>query len=166
MTTENSDDFQMFYKAEATRLVRNLRQRERVSEALAEDIAQHAMLVVYRKWTEIKPEAPARISYLYTAAKRKAVQEKKKNSPTVDIDEIPEHAGLIEDGLAEWPRYLAWLYEPLTLRQRRVVSAVHLDGNSIQEVGELLGICPNTVKNDLRKALWVLRNKVQEEGER
>lgn len=121
----------------------------------AEEAADDAMMAVFNNWGEI--ENP--IAFLYTVAQRrgsdaarKALAREKSEAKAMRdsqlLAETPEEIGLTQDILNA--------LKSLPPRQREVI-AMRMDGYTMPEMAEWLGITEAGVRSTLRKARTALK---------
>jgi RNA polymerase sigma factor (sigma-70 family) len=142
-------EFARFYRDHINRLVAYLVYQGAAAH-LAADIAQDAMVSVFRRWPEIKSPR----GYAWTVAYRAFIRHA-LNDPEQPAGEVPEPAALLpRPAEAE-----AWLQEQHTIhvlqalpRRQRQVLALTVDGWTPAEIAELLGLAPAAVRSNLKKA--------------
>ena len=135
---------------------------------LAHDIVQETFIRVWQHRTRLKPHLPffpylLRISgnLIKDHFKYKNVRSKYEDDvplPEKSRQDDPEAAfrvGALEDEITK-------VVNTLPDRCRVVFLLSRIEGKSHAEIGEILGIAPKTVENQIRHALYVLRRKLAE----
>lgn len=155
--------FDEFYRAEYKKLVRVLmKQGARFGEA--EDAAQVAMADAYRQWKNLRNPA----AWVGRAAVRQHIKDRKRESRLKQLVEQVAHEERLDDPAApdgvdsdEHAR-VSELLAQLPPAQRDVM-ALFLDGYKPQEIAELLGKKPVTVRTNLTQARKSLRQHLENE---
>ena len=143
------DDFEEFYRAELPRLVALA--RSLCGPALADDVAQEAMLAAYRRWKQVRelerPDAYVRracANLAVSQVRRRLVEVRAlarltaRRSPPVEVDEPTE---------TFWSHVRA-----LPARQAQVVALHYVLDLGVDEVAATLEISTGTVKTHLSRA--------------
>lgn len=137
-------------------------------EEAATDIAQEVFVKVYERWGEFETIDHAR-AFLYTIARNLALDDlKHKKAQDNYIQSFPEnnetveHAFLKEVTRQETFRILYSAIDHLPAQTRQVI-LYSLEGLSVQEVGDRMGISANTVKTLKKNAYASLRNLLSRE---
>ncbi len=135
---------------------------------LAHDIVQETFIRVWQHRSRLKPHLPF-FPYLLKIS-RNLVRDhfKYTNVRTKHEDDIPApqksrmddpeaafRVGALEEKIAK-------VVNSLPDRCRAVFLLSRIDGKSHSEIGEILGISPKTVENQIRHALLVLRRELAE----
>jgi RNA polymerase sigma-70 factor (ECF subfamily) len=142
------DDFEAFYCAELPGLVALA--RALAGAQVAEDLAQEAMLVAYRRWSAVsqydRPEAWVRrtCANLAVSAFRRRLVELRGLARLVTRSEPAE---VDEDAEAFWKAV-----RQLPARQAQAAALRYLYGLSIAEISETLQISEGSVKVHLTRA--------------
>ena len=142
-------EFARFYRDHISRLAAYLIYQGAAAH-LAADIAQDAMVSVFRRWPEIKSPRAYTWKVAYRAFIRHAL-----NDPEQPAGEVPEPAGLLprpaeaEAWLQE--QHIIHVLQALPPRQRQVL-ALTIDGWTPAEIAELLALAPAAVRSNLKKA--------------
>jgi len=151
--------------------IKSFMQRSGVNEAAAEELAQEALLAVWRKAELFDPASTGAAAWIFTIARNLRIdahRREQRNGLTetsdVDIefqvDESPQpdrqlaatQAGQrVRDALSQ-----------LSSDQMRVVELSFFEEKAHAEIAELLGIPLGTVKSRLRLAMTKLRNLLSE----
>ncbi|GAA3081753.1 sigma-70 family RNA polymerase sigma factor [Streptosporangium carneum] len=142
-------EFSAFYRSTFRQLIAFLI-KQGASVPIASDIAQDTMIKVYQRWTDIdQPKA-----WVHTVASRALVRK------IADIhehphDQVPEPTSLLPcpDTVAEWEtRHDALrVFRSLPPRQRQVLAWTY-SGFTPSEIAQQLGMTPNVVSANLKKA--------------
>lgn len=144
--------FDDFYRVQFPRLVPLA--RALCGSAIADDIAQEAMLAAYRNWRRVSemaaPEAWVRrtCANLAVSAFRRRISEAKA---LVRIGHTVEHPALSPDDEAFWAAV-----RTLPKRQAQSAALRYLYDLSVAEVAETLDISEGSVKQHLSRARAVL----------
>jgi RNA polymerase sigma factor (sigma-70 family) len=121
------------------------------SRAEAEDATQEALILAWRKWDSISEPA----AWVRTTASRIFWRRARKRCNQVVLlgDEIADQAATETDlaVFTEEQQNVLRLLRALPARQR-AVAALYYDGMSYEEIADLLGSQPNTVRSQLRHA--------------
>ncbi len=124
------------------------------SRADAEDAVQEAMILAWRQWDTI--EEPA--AWVRKVAIRKHWKLAQSRQQTVSLNEVAvEPASNNELGIfAEEQQQVLRLLRSLP-EQQRIAAALNYDGLASEEIAELTGKSPATVRSNLRHARTALR---------
>ena len=143
------ESFETFYRRQLPQLL--VLARALVGPLLAEDVAQEAMLVVYRRWTDVRvlesPEGWARSVCLHKAvslARRRTVEQRVLRQ--IGSFRTPP-ARLVEDDERFWS-----LVRGLPHRQAQVVALHFALDLGVAEIASTLGCAEGTVKVHLSRA--------------
>jgi RNA polymerase sigma-70 factor, ECF subfamily len=147
--------------------IKSFMQRSGVSEAVAEELAQEAMLTVWRKAPLFDPTTTGAAAWMFTIArnlridahrrdKRGALMETSDVEIEFQVDESPQPDSRLAATQSE-ERVRAALSQ-LSSDQMRVVELSFFEEKAHVEIAELLGIPLGTVKSRLRLAMARLRN--------
>ena len=141
-------DFATFYRTFAPSLI-NFLIWHGASFELAADVAQETMRLAYGDWINIGfPRAWAR-----RVAARELARRVSETDYEILTDRVPERPALLVDGAdlsGESKRIMA-LIGQLPPRQRQVMAWTY-DGYLPHEIAEEIGISPDAVRSNLRKA--------------
>jgi RNA polymerase sigma-70 factor (ECF subfamily) len=150
--------------------VKAFMQRSGVSEAAAEELAQEALLAVWRKAALFDPASTGAAAWIFTIARNLRIdahrREKRGLTETSDVeiefqvDDSPQPDSQLAAAQSE-ERVRAALSQ-LSSDQMRVVELSFFEEKAHAEIAELLGIPLGTVKSRLRLALTRLRNLLSE----
>ncbi len=134
------------YRELGPNLVRYLRRLLRHS-GLAEDIAQDAFLIMWRRWPYIRNHENLR-GYLYKVATRLAWDMVKERTRVLLREETLDHTGREREGSSRgYDERLAVreAVEKLPLRQRQAVWLFYFCGFQQDEIAEIMQIKRDTV---------------------
>jgi len=136
-------------------------------EAEAEDIAQEALLRLWRAGETLDVGPHGLRPWLRRVTSNLCLDRIRSARRTVVVDEVPEiaeppaqAAGLEEQDLA---RRVAEAMAVLPERQRRALTLFHHEGLSQAEVGEVLGVSDEAVESLLSRARRALRASLEKE---
>ena len=139
-----------------------------IGEEEAADIAQEVLVKVYERWTEFETSENAR-AFLYIIARNMCFDHlKHKRAENNYILSFPDNHEMVEQTFLkevtrqETFRILYNAIEQLPDSTRQVI-LYSLEGNSVQEVGDKMGISVNTVKTLKKNAYAALRNLLSRE---
>jgi RNA polymerase sigma-70 factor (ECF subfamily) len=136
-------------------------------EAEAEDIAQEALLRLWRAGETLELGPHGLRPWLRRVTSNLCLDRIRSSRRTVVVDELPEVAepptqetGLEEQDLA---RRVAGAMNELPERQRRALTLFHHEGLSQAEVGEVLGVSDEAVESLLSRARRALRASLEKD---
>jgi len=136
-------------------------------EAEAEDIAQEALLRLWRAGETLELGPHGLRPWLRRVTSNLCLDRIRSTRRTVVTDEVPEVAeeatqetGLEEQDLA---RRVGAAINALPERQRRALTLFHHEGLSQAEVGEALGISDEAVESLLARARRTLRSSLEKD---
>ncbi len=136
-------------------------------EAEAEDIAQEAMLRLWRAGETLDLGPHGVRPWLRKVTSNLCLDRIRASRRTVVTDEVPEMAeaptqavGLEEQDLA---RRVAEAMAALPERQRQALTLFHHEGMSQAEVGEVLGVSDEAVESLLARARRALRTTLEKD---
>jgi RNA polymerase sigma-70 factor (ECF subfamily) len=134
----------------------------------AEDIAQQALLTVYRKIGQFRGDAPLAV-WLYrltmrtalqrrrTLARRRALDERAHTEATRRVYETDPGGRVDRDRLTALVREC---YDRLPPQQRAALSLVDLEGYTPAEAADLMELAPVTLRANLFKARSSIRRRI------
>jgi len=140
----DSEDFDVFFSGEWSRLVAFCCAAFRLPRAVAEEIAQEAFLQLYRYRSTV--DAPG--AYLRKIATRMAL----RLPPEIPHEDIAEAGGALSGDSRLEGRHLVREALAQLSQQQRVVFALHLDDYSDSQIGAILGLGTATVRSYRRHA--------------
>jgi RNA polymerase sigma-70 factor (ECF subfamily) len=136
-------------------------------EAEAEDIAQEALLRLWRAGNTLELGPHGLRPWLRRVTSNLCLDRIRSSRRTVVVDELPEiaepprqEAGLEEQDLAS---RVAEAMGALPERQRRALTLFHHEGLSQAEVGEVLGVSDEAVESLLARARRALRASLEKD---
>ena len=155
--SRRSDDFTEFYRAELPRLVTLA--RALCGTATADDVAQEAMLVAYRRWSQVKdyrqPEAWVRrtcANLAVSSFRRRVVELRGLTRLAARPEPVPA-----DDRAEEF-----WAaVRTLPRRQAQAAALRYLYGLDVAEIAATLGIGQGSVKVHLTRARAALAEALQ-----
>lgn len=153
-------DFEALYQIEYPRLVRFLYALTG-SPTEAEDLAQEAFVRLFLKWKKVRDfERPAawlrRVAINLASSWRRRL----KLSRRVTAADVDQNSGIGSPDLE-----LLSALRQLPLRQRMAIALHYFEDRPIDEVAELLGSAPGTVKTHLYRARQRLASLLQEDND-
>lgn len=145
------------YEKPLHRLIRNL-----VPDTHdGEDVAQEVFLAAYRRLASYDPARGAFSTWLYTIARNKCLNARKKRRP-VALDPLPEmlvtRAPDTESVEAEWFCLLDEALDALPFAQKTVFVLAEIQDLSLEEISQIEGVPVGTVKSRLGRAKEKLRS--------
>lgn len=139
------------------------------NDGLAEDLAQEALLAVWRKASLFDPERAGAATWVFTIARNLRIDTLRRERPTEplppeterqDADASPgAEAELI---IAERDRTLRIALQVLPPEQAQLVQLAFYEDKPHREIEVVLGIPLGTVKSRLRMAMQRLRNALDD----
>ncbi|NYI41906.1 sigma-70 family RNA polymerase sigma factor [Demequina lutea] len=140
---------------------------------IAEEVAQEALVEVWRIAARYHPERGSARAWILTIAHRRAVDRVRSEQAHTDrllahgphlgsTHEEPDHVVEVAYGRWEAERVRAGL-EALTTRQREALDLTYFKGYTNKELAEALGIPLGTAKARIRDGLIKLRDAWEEE---
>jgi RNA polymerase sigma-70 factor (ECF subfamily) len=134
--------------------------------SLSEDILQEVFIKIYRKLQWLQEVEMFR-AWTYRIATREAFKQLKKKRLLQQMGDetlqLPAPA-LQDEKITELVSYLPQLITHISPASRTVIVLHYLHELSLEEVAEILGIAPGTVKSRLAYGLAGLRNAFQQMG--
>ena len=136
----------------------------------AEDVAQEAMLRLWRQATDWRA-GEARVStWLYRVVHNLCIDRIRKRRPQVPVEDAPEPVdpdpGVLERmAQTERSRAVAAAIQELPDRQRRALVLRHFEGMSNPEIGEALECSVEAVESLLARARRQLTKRMMEQRE-
>lgn len=136
--------------------------RAGLSDADAEDILQETLLAIHLKRHTWHPDAPVG-PWVHAIARHKLVDALRRQGRAIHVP-IDDFENVLTDGAGE-PHTLTADVErhlsALSVRQRDVVSAIALDGQSISEAARRLAMSEGAVRVALHRGLAALSAKLR-----
>ena len=126
----------------------------------AQDVAQDAFVIAYRKLTKLQ-KAQAFGPWLLSIVKREALRTKRKR---LDRSEVPVPDNVLADSEVWWQEYQRLLptLDNLPEQERLVVSLRYIDGLSVREIAETTKRPIGTVTKQLSRGVKRLRSFILE----
>lgn len=158
------EQFEVFYRTNYARLV-GLGVAMSGNHETARDLAQEAMIRAHDRWPQLGsldvPVAWVRrvMVNLLIDHHRRSTSEQTMLSRVARLRK-PDHDDVIDD--QSWRS----LMMSLPMQQRAIIVLHYGDDRSVDEVADLLGVSPGTVKSTLSKARQKLRTQIGEEANR
>ncbi len=151
--------------------IKSFMQRSGVSEAAAEELAQEALLAVWRKAELFDPASTGAAAWIFTIARNLRIDAHRRErrgglTETSDVeiefqvDESPQPDSQL--AAAQSGQRVRAALSQLSSDQKRVVELSFFEEKAHAEIAELLGIPLGTVKSRLRLAMTKLRNLLSE----
>src|SRR5699024_4366138 len=138
--------------------------------AEAEDVAQEAMLRLWRQAADWRA-GEARIStWLYRVVQNLCIDRLRRRRPSVAVEDVPEPADpqpsvLLRMARSESSRAVAAAITALPGRQRQAIVLRHFEGWSNPQIGEALDCSVEAVESLLARARRALAAKLNDERE-
>lgn len=136
-----------------------LRQAWRVlgDQAEAEDVAQEAMLRLWRQAADWRTGEARVTTWLYRVVQNLCIDRIRKRRPSVPVEDAPEpvdpNPGVLEQmAQTDQSRMIAAAIADLPERQRQAIVLRHFDGLSNPEIGEALECSVEAVESLLARA--------------
>lgn len=133
---------------------------------LADDLAQEAMLRVWRKAKLFDPAKASASTWIFTIARNLRIDAARRAAkPALDPDEpslMPEHEPLADRQIevAARDQKIRAAFETLPPAQHEVVRLHFIDDMTHSEIAESLGLALGTVKSRLRLAFEKIRKEI------
>ncbi len=151
--------------------IKSFMQRSGVSQAAAEELAQEALLAVWRKAELFDPASTGAAAWIFTIARNLRIDAHRRErrgglTETSDVeiefqvDESPQPDSQL--AAAQSGQRVRAALSQLSSDQKRVVELSFFEEKAHAEIAELLGIPLGTVKSRLRLAMTKLRNLLSE----
>ena len=137
------------------------------SDAQAEEIVQDVMLTVWRKAKQFDPGKAAASTWIFTIARNRFIDTKRRERVMVDFDTCPEAEQVSEETAedeitqSELAADVAVAMAELPQAQAEVIQMAFIDGKSHSEIAEELGVPLGTVKSRIRLAFARLREVLE-----
>lgn len=125
----------------------------------AEDIVQEALLAIHTKRHTWEPSAPVG-PWVYAIARHKLIDAFRRRGQRVhiDIDEVADTLASEQAEIGE-DRAIAKAIAGLTGGQRSVVESVSIEGRSIRETADALGMKETAVRVALHRGLAAIASR-------
>lgn len=140
--------------------------RRGATTELAEELAQEAMLIVWRKASLFEADRATASAWIFTIVRNLRIDQLRRDRLMVDEDEIPEQVDTRppSDHVIDTARRSARLRAALATLppdQAEVVRLSFFDDRTHADIERALGIPLGTVKSRLRLAVAKLRNLLE-----
>ncbi len=135
--------------------------------ALAEDVAQEALLRAWRSPAILAEEDAAARRWLFTVARNLVIDDSRSARRTHEFatDDLPERGSPVDESDRVLDRLLIEdALVSLSPGHRRVVVSCYWLGRTVAETAEIEGVPAGTVKSRLHYAAKALRLALQERG--
>lgn len=167
--TQDQSAFQDFYDHFSGR-IKSFLIGKGMAEAIAEELAQEIMLIVWRKAGSYNPEKAAASTWLFTIARNRRIDYLRGNSRIeVELDdemlEVDSTEPTQEDrvDLSQQSVILEQAMSRLPQEQRQVLHLSYFRGQSHGAIAEWLNLPIGTVKSRIRLAMQSMRSEVYSE---
>ena len=133
----------------------------------AEDLAQEAMLVVWRKADRYAPERGSLAAWIFTIARNLQIDRLRRQSPEAyeDIDELeleaPEESGETQVQVRQRNELVLKAVAELPPDQRSVIEMSFVHDTPQSDIAQKLGLPLGTVKSRTRLAYIKLRERLE-----
>lgn len=159
----DDDEVLALYREHSRKMVGWIIRTYQLPAAEAEAITTDVFLIVRRKWAQIRGTYPR--SYAYTIAGRLAAKragrawrdERQHHHGEIDVADDHDDINAVITKLA-----ISQAIEKLPPAQRDVITARHIEGLSIQETAQRLGISQALVKSRTHEGMNALRRRFVE----
>lgn len=141
--------------------------RQGCSDGEADDLVQDVMLTVWRKARQFDPQKAAASTWIFTIARNRFIDVKRRARVMVDFDTCPEaeqaDETTAEDNMrqTELSSDVAAALAELPDAQAEVIRLSFIDGKSHSEIAEELGVPLGTVKSRIRLAFGRLKEVLE-----
>ena len=132
----------------------------------AEDLLQDGMIVIYRDLYQYKPTGAlgAWLRRVMVNVCLQHLRKKHRIIPTISLENYGERLETDEDLFSQFrARALIKMIQQLPPGYRMVFNLYVIEGNTHQEIADLMGISINTSKSQLSRAKATLRNLLEKE---
>ncbi|WP_372881261.1 sigma-70 family RNA polymerase sigma factor [Psychromonas sp.] len=140
-------------------------------EAMAMELVQETMLLVWRKAPMFNAEKGKASTWIYTVMRNQCFdmlrkkQSRKEDSISEDLWPMIEEQEAAQEGDHFQKRLLLSHLNSLPLQQKQVVEAIYLQEMTQQELAVHLDVPLGTVKSRLRLAIAKLKSKLEAEND-
>ena len=137
--------------------------------SLAEEIAQEAMIMVWRRAETYDPRQSAASTWIFTIARNKRIDRlRRENRPLPDMTDpavMPESIGTGEIQVArmQQEKKIRHALKNLPEEQAKMIFSAYYEEKSHREIAEESGVALGTVKSRIRLALNRLRAHIDED---
>ena len=137
--------------------------------SLAEEIAQEAMIMVWRRAETYDPRQSGASTWIFTIARNKRIDRlRRENRPLPDMTDpalMPEkvETGEIQVARQQQEKKIRHALKNLPEEQAKMIFSAYYEEKSHREIAEESGVALGTVKSRIRLALNRLRTHVDED---
>ena len=137
--------------------------------SLAEEIAQEAMIMVWRRAETYDPRQSAASTWIFTIARNKRIDRlRRENRPLPDMTDpavMPEsiETGEIQVARMQQEKKIRHALKNLPEEQAKMIFSAYYEEKSHREIAEESGVALCTVKSRIRLALNRLRAHIDED---
>jgi len=137
--------------------------------SLAEEIAQEAMIMVWRRAETYDPRQSAASTWIFTIARNKRIDRlRRENRPLPDMSDpavMPEsiETGEIQVARMQQEKKIRHALKNLPEEQAKMIFSAYYEEKSHREIAEESGVALGTVKSRIRLALNRLRAQIDED---
>ena len=137
--------------------------------SLAEEIAQEAMTMVWRRAETYDPRQSAASTWIFTIARNKRIDRlRRENRPLPDMTDpavMPEsiETGEIQVARMQQEKKIRHALKNLPEEQAKMIFSAYYEEKSHREIAEESGVALGTVKSRIRLALNRLRAQIDED---
>ena len=137
--------------------------------SLAEEIAQEAMIMVWRRAETYDPLQSAASTWIFTIARNKRIDRlRRENRPLPDMTDpavMPENieTGEIQVARMQQEKKIRHALKNLPEEQAKMIFSAYYEEKSHREIAEESGVALGTVKSRIRLALNRLRANINED---
>ena len=133
----------------------------------ADDLVQSTLEKIYVAWPRIGRDGAPPLAYARRALSRAVIDEARRPwRREVTSDVLPERSGGDEAGRSDDRMWLVQSLGRLTTRQRSAVVLRHLEGMSVAETAEALGMSQSSVKAATAEGMALLSRMAGSEAEK
>ena len=137
--------------------------------SLAEEIAQEAMIMVWRRAETYDPRQSAASTWIFTIARNKRIDRlRRENRPLPDMTDpavMPEsiETGEIQVARMQQEKKIRHALKNLPEEQAKMIFSAYYEEKSHREIAEESGVALGTVKSRIRLALNRMRSQIDED---
>jgi len=137
--------------------------------SLAEEIAQEAMIMVWRRAETYDPRQSAASTWIFTIARNKRIDRlRRENRPLPDMTDpavMPEsiETGEIQVARMQQEKKIRHALKNLPEEQAKMIFSAYYEEKSHREIAEESGVALGTVKSRIRLALNRMRAQIDED---
>lgn len=137
--------------------------------SLAEEIAQEAMIMVWRRAETYDPQQSAASTWIFTIARNKRIDRlRRENRPLPDMTDpavMPEsiETGEIQVARMQQEKKIRHALKNLPEEQAKMIFSAYYEEKSHREIAEESGVALGTVKSRIRLALNRMRAQIDKD---